>query len=263
MVDNNQYHFGKPVLEYFPWNKYSDDINNMPTSNSTIINSFYNTLNFEDSSYRELSSRWIDGHISVRSDRYAETSYMYISRDTDTYKVSYLGIEETVYSWCDIEKIRLRILLGTKRKAENHIEALDFYNNYYDIIRDCIYLDFGKDINVEMYRGSIMNLNDSSLEKLITKEMVEDYLKKTDTFDRVASVFLSSVKSYLLKRGSISTRQYEAVRKISFEKILKTNNNLYFLIRDNYKRFDRISNYLVGLGLKTQKIDNLHLISKI
>jgi hypothetical protein len=146
-------------------------------------------------------------------------------------QVSYNGFTESVNDWEDIEKIRLRCILGTKEKAEKYLKVIDFYKEYHDLISDMVYTQVGEDSEI-----CIGNINDfiqrdnfEVCRHFISDESVIKFLKE-GKFRR--SDFLDSVYKYYNNKGYLTSKQIEAVIKILYKEIL-SKKKYYILLCKN------------------------------
>ena len=251
----NNYHFGRHVFEYFPWYKYTD-INSMPEIDRKIRQDFV-LLN------SPITNFWTNEYESIYS--YIDTLSM--SEDSRSIIVKnniirYGGFEETVNSWEDIEKIRLRCILGTKEKAEKYLNTLDFYIKNHDIILDMIYSQTGEDIEVSCVSLSdFVNRNDFEVyNQFIEDSDVYSVLKKCKNH----SSFLNSVYSYYEKNKFLSIKQIDAVKKtlhpLLLEKLKKKTPVLLYVKTNLVPNVNRVTNYFDEIGIKYKKFTNFLLV---
>ena len=128
----NNYHFGRHVFDYFPWYKYSQDINTLPSIDDKVKNAFSFGFNKK---FSHIYSFWFDyyGHITNSLGNYLN------GHDKGDIRLEgrtavYSGICETVNDWEDIEKIRLRVTIGKEEDALEYLSIIDFYNKIFQRI---------------------------------------------------------------------------------------------------------------------------------
>ena len=142
----NNYHFGRHVFEYFPWYTYPNDLKYIPILDDTIRSRFqfaFKDYNPVYTWYRELDEYKDEDEYILYS---PQETFIY-SNSTLRYK----GITEDVNDWEDIEKIRLRIILGTKKGADEYFKIIEFYNTHFNDISDMVYTQAGEDIEIPIY----------------------------------------------------------------------------------------------------------------
>jgi hypothetical protein len=249
----NNLHFGRPVFEYFPWNKYSNNLLDSPELDKGMYKTFVYAFDSESDS---ATNPWItEGQIKYITSKGSPMRGTDITLKLVNNIAYYCGISETVYDWEDVEKIRLRILLGTESKAKNYIRVIDSYHKYYDKISDAIYSDTGREIPVKIinFWQYIFKEDDSLCKGIIEPEDVYQILLNNDYKDHK---FLSSVKSYFIKNKMLTERQIEAVKDILYKPICKQiSDNIIIFSAEKIKglNFSRISNYLNEVGLMLKK----------
>jgi hypothetical protein len=261
----NNYHFGRSVFEYFPWYTYdNNDIHSMPKIDRRMITDF--NFAFIDESYKSMVNQWRDigGKFATQIDsKFMDDTSKYISvGGSDKFdSVQYSSFKETINDWEDIEKIRLRLVLGTEKKAKNYLKIIDFYMKYHDDIQDMVYTQSGEDIEV-----SLVNLSD-----FIERDNFEVYDKFIDNEDIISALkknsyngsFLNSVYAYYVKNGFLSVKQLNSVRKTLKIEILKglKNKPLTFLyVKTNLvPNVPRVTAYFDEIKLNYKVFNNFIL----
>jgi hypothetical protein len=165
MDKRNNYHFGRHVFEYFPWYKYGEDINVQPLLNREIHEVFLRAFNSNNNDSCAILAWCKLGGLLFSTVSKKQDMTLSIGNE----KVTYCGISESVDNWEDIEKIRLRLILGTKSKANNYMKVIDAYNSYHNTISDAIYSYLEKDINIPIVGIYDYVLRDN---KEICKELI-------------------------------------------------------------------------------------------
>lgn len=241
-------HFGRHVFEYFPWYSYSDFPSD-PILNENIYKSLRDSLD---------ATIWIrEGNFYFGGDLYDRKK---ISLNGS--KVYYLGIEETVNDWEDVEKIRLRLILGTEEKAHSHMKIIDFYNKYIGLISDMVYSQVGEDIDIPL-----IDLQDFVYRDI--KEVCINNIENDDVYDAMMSgnfkrnKFTSSLKEYYEKKGFLTYRQIESLKEFSYREILKNKNLIFFMVKTNrITNKNRMVEYMNLSGLKCDIYDDYLLIKE-
>ena len=245
MDKQNNYHFGRHVFEYFPWYKYKEDTNIAPELNKEIHEVFLRAFNSNnDNSCAILAWRKLGdllfSTVSKKQD---------ISLSIGDKKVTYFGISESIDDWEDIEKIRLRLILGTKSKAENYMKVIDAYNNYHNTISDAIYSYLEKDINIPIVGiyDYISRDNKEVCKKLIAPEDVYKYISKTNFSGHD---FLISIHKYYKRNKMLTEKQINVVKELLYKKICSdmSNNIVIFDVKSNKINFSRITEYFTQIG---------------
>ena len=121
----NSYHFGRHVFYYFPWYTYNNrDISSLPILNRQVFSAFTSAFPEKD----EIRHVWINDlndqcFYNSIDPKFLSVSNLFIKGN----KASYMQTKETIIDWEDIEKIRLRCILGTKKEALKHLKVIDLY----------------------------------------------------------------------------------------------------------------------------------------
>jgi len=268
MIDTNKlsnYHFGRHVFDYFPWYTYDNkNLDSPPVLNDTMRKDFNFALGDFDSmiyvwntTYDGAFTRASAGNCISLKSSYFDSTMLFVEKGI----ASYLGIKEQVNDWEDIEKIRLRNLLGTREMAESYLKIIDNYIGYHDLISDMVYTQVGEDVEITVV--SLQNLINRDSE--IYKSFIEDEdVYKALKDSRGNSRFLNSVYSYYLKNKTITYRQTEAVKKTlqsEISNIVSSKKLSFFYVKTNrIPNVDRITNYLTEINLKFKKFNNYLLV---
>ena len=256
-VKMNNLHFGRHVFDYFPWYKYSSDINTDPTLNQSVLRVF--DYAFADMHY----GLWRN----TTGENRAGLPYMYrtmviYKKDDVEYLVlegnisSYKGIEEEVYDWEDVEKSHLRYFIGTRKYADQYFEVISLYNKYYDIIKDsvCLAMDVDDTLSEDLHITNMYDFVNRSQDDII-REVVEDQViydminaGKLHGSGSFYSDFIPSVCNYYKKNGFLSVKQIEAIKKIMYKPIGEFigSKPFFFMKTDNmsHKGSEHITSYL-------------------
>jgi hypothetical protein len=198
MSNYGENHFGVPVQEYFPWNKYTSNILEEPK-----INRYY-TLYRQVIEFK-ISSIWRQsdgGFVTGGGGQFTNDSPSFFF---DTYRKR-LNSKYSVESWSDVEKLRLIEVLGIKESVDKYLSELDRINEIIRVIQDiedCSEDDFGHlDNYFRLVRSSEVDIPLSDSEII---SYVQNYEGNID--------FYNSLKSYLNNNKTLTTRQIEAIRK--------------------------------------------------
>jgi len=261
----NNYHFGRHVFDYFPWYTYDNkNISTPPVLNDIMRKDFNFTLDdFEamiyvwNTTYDGVYTRASSGNCISLKSSYGDSTMLFIEKDI----ASYLGIKEQVNDWEDIEKIRLRNLLGTREMAEAYIKIIDNYIGYHDLISDMVYTQVGEDVEISIVSlHNLVNSDSEIYKNFIENEDVYQALKDSHRENR----FLNSVYSYYLRNQKLTYKQIESVKKTLKSKIsnIVSNKKLnFFYVKTNrIPNIDRITNYLTEINLKYKKFNNYILV---
>ena len=237
-------HFGKHVLEYFPWYTYPDSINNKPkldkdkyeiyrnafssrysimsyvwyTSN-TVRREIGNNLYTDDPHLVETGGPWTT---SISSNSLGANSLQHtIFVEPDKNLVTISGTENDVEDWEDIEKLRLMYNLGRRHSAEDYLDILKFIDGVYDILE--YYLIDSKE------SGYNFNFTLSNFEDMIQRDYTLTYSDEIliDFIDKYSgdNRFYSSLKSYYHKTKELTFRQLESIKKTVPKEIMKIQKN--------------------------------------
>lgn len=261
----SNYHFGRHVFDYFPWYTYDNkNIDTPPILNDGMRTDFNFALDDFDAmiyvwntTYDGAFARASSGNCISLKSNYFESSMLFVEKGI----VSYMGIKEQVSDWEDIEKIRLRNLLGTKEMAESYIKIIDNYVGYHDLISDMIYTQAGEDIEITVVSlRDLINRDSQIYKSFIEDEDIYKALKDSHRNNR----FLNSVYSYYLKNQKLTYNQIEAVKKTLQSKIssIVSDKKLsFFYVKTNrIPNVDRITDYLTEINLKYKKFNNYLLV---
>ena len=263
MIDTsklNNYHFGKHVFEYFPWYSYDNlDINKLPT----LDNEFRKKFDF-------AFKRGSIVTIWVPTKPYKGTQYFSaLTNTTDVMIVrngefTVKGMSETVNDWEDIEKNRLRCIVGTKKEAEYHFKVISLFNDFFYQISDMIFTQGGNDKKM-----TIINLNDFKIRgnkevilKFIEDEDVYKFLRDYENIPNIKSnSFLHSVKKQYSQTGSLSIKQINVTKEVMYYNTTCDVDNITVIkIQINgIKNIERVVNYLSEIGLKYQLFNDFIL----
>lgn len=198
MSNYGENHFGVPVQEYFPWNKYTNILEEPKVNRYYVL--YRQVIEFKISSIWRRSD---GGFVTGGGGQY--TAQPSPSFFFDTYK-KILNSKWSVDTWTDVEKLRLMEVLGIKESADKYLFELDRINEIIRVIEDvedCSDGDFGHlDNFFRLVRSSEVNipLSDSDI-----ISYVQNYEGNID--------FYNSLKSYLNNNKTLTTRQIEAIRK--------------------------------------------------
>ena len=261
----NNYHFGRHVFDYFPWYTYDNkNIDSPPLLNNTMWKDFNFGLGDFDSmiyvwnaTYDNTFYRANVGNCIALKSSYFDSTMLFVDKNI----VSYLGIKEQVNDWEDIEKIRLRNLLGTREMAEAYINIIDNYIGYHDLISDMVYTQVGEDIEITVVSLQDLVNRDSEIYKSFIED--EDVYKALKDSYR-SNHFLNSVYSYYLKNQKLSYKQIEAVKKILQSKIASIvygkKLNFFYVKTNRIPNINRVTDYLTEINLKYKKFNNYLLV---
>lgn len=267
----NNYHFGRHVFDYFPWYTYDNkNIDSTPILNDTIRKDFNFALGDFDSmiyvwnntilqyrhQHREREQGANGNCISLKSS-YFDSAMLFIENGI----ASYVGIKEQVNDWEDIEKIRLRNILGTREMAEAYIKIIDNYTKYHDLISDMVYTQIGEDIEISVVSLQDLIARDSEIYKHFIEN--EDIYKALHDY-HLNNNFLNSVYSYYVKYQKLTANQIEAVKKSLQSKIcsiVSAKKLSFFYVKTNrISNVNRITDYLTEINLKYKKFNNYLLV---
>lgn len=256
----NNYHFSRHVFEYFPWYRYSNgDINSDPELVQDIHRDF--KFAFSDK-FSPAPFIWHENLIPINklANLFSEHSRIYKSNNI----VDYKGIRETVCTWEDVEKIRLRCILGVEEDAVEYMKIIDFYNKYKYLIIDAIYLDNGIE-EIEEIEIPLVNISD-----IVNREYEElccEFITENDVYESInlgkykRNRFSDSVSSFYKSRGYLTEKQIEAFKKLSYREILSNKDRVFFSIKTNkIKNIDRMIKYFESIELSCKKSNDLLLI---
>jgi len=261
----NNYHFGRHVFDYFPWYTYDNkNLDSTPVLNDTMRKDFNFALGDFDSmiyvwntTYDGDFTRANPGNCISLKSSYFDSTMLFVEKGI----TSYLGIKEQVNDWEDIEKIRLRNLLGTKEVAESYMKIIDNYIGYHDLISDMVYTQAGEDVEVTVVSLQDLVNRDSEIYKSFIED--EDVYKALKDSHKNSN-FLSSVYSYYLNHEKLTYKQIEAVKKTlqgKISNIISSKKLIFFYVKTNrIPNVDRITNYLTEINLKYKKFNNYLLI---
>lgn len=258
----NNYHFGRHVFEYFPWYTYDNkDITKLPILNGGIFNAFSSAFGDFD----QLRTIWVPEReyswVCVGSGFGSEETLIF--RDK---KISYNKIEEDISDWEDIEKIRLRYVIGTKEKADVYFRVIELYNKYYDDLNDMMYTQTGEDycdVSIVNIRDFIMRdsnrkfcinfIKDKDVYDIFDKDIPSQKLVSSDVSWRMRSSqnFIESIYSYYKKNGHLTEKQMLCIKDVLYKKILKDKNDAFFYLKLNkVKNLKRIEDFIIEIGMK-------------
>lgn len=197
MSNYGENHFGVPVQEYFPWNKYTNILEEPKVNRYYTL--YRQVIEFKISSIWRRSD---GGFVTGGGGQFTNDSPSFFF---DVYR-KILNSKWSVDTWTDVEKLRLIEVLGIKESADKYLSELDRINEIIRVIEDvedCSEDDFGHlDNFFRLVRSSEVNipLSDSDIISYI-----QNYEGNID--------FFNSLKSYLLRNKTLTPRQIEAVRK--------------------------------------------------
>lgn len=261
MDKRSDYHFGEHVFSYFPWYSYGD-INYTPILKENIWDDF--KCAFYDE-FVEMPLVWCERGTNYQ---YAliNSEFGYgmqeIMEVFDNRVVKYKGIEETIYDWIDVEKIRLRCILGTEEKAKRYLSIINFYKDQREIINDVIFTESGSEKEVSIITiQEIINRNEKSVfDSLIDVDDVYKCLDKGDCNNY--NKFINSIHSYYYKNGRLSEKQIEATKKVLYKEILKSKkpSSFFYVKTDKIENIKRVARYLKTMGLKCKLFNNFMLL---
>lgn len=249
----NNYHFGRHVFEYFPWYKYNDNIN----SDVKLVQEVYEDFKFAFSDkFSSAQFIWYEDTVSI-----SKLSRIFSESGSMIYKngsvIEYKGIKETVKTWEDIEKIRLRCILGIEEDAIEYMKIIDFYNKYKYLIIDALYLDSGS----EEIKTPLINISD-----IVNREYEDlccEFITENDVYESInlrkykSNKFTDSVSSFYKNRGYLTERQISAFKKFSYKEILSNKDRFFFSIKMNkIKNIDRMIKYFESIELSCKKTNN-------
>ncbi len=244
MDKRNNYHFGRHVFDYFPWYQYTNDLSSQPILKKEVWEEFKFCFDL----FSPIINLW-SGNI-VRVDK----PYGSILGIWDGI-ARYNDVTEEVFDWEDIEKIRLRILLGTKELADKYLKIIDFYQKYHELIADAIYLELEEDIEIPIVsiQDFVCRGNVEVCMGILSDEDVIEGLKNGNV---QRNRFTDSVRDYLIKYNKLSQKQIDAVKKTSCFQLLTNKNIHVFVIKTNrIKNVNRFIDYLIHIGLKVKSFD--------
>jgi hypothetical protein len=263
---SSNYHFGRHVFEYFPWYSYDEKTDALPKLDNDIWTDFIHSF---DDKLGDMILVW-SKNIIIHPDTFGIcTSF---NRYTETIIVNegiarYKGIEEEVFDWEDIEKIRLRNILGTKEKADRYFKTIEFYNKYHWVVSDAIYTITGIDDKVPLFgiNDFIHRGNTDICMEFIEDEDVYFVLQKYSQSggNMYDTKFLKSTYSQYEKNGCLSNKQISILKGILYGVILSdvlSKKNLVFFRVDNMPSGDGIIKYFNLKGLKVKKFDDYALV---
>ena len=261
MDKRTDYHFGEHVFNYFPWYSYGD-VSVMPTLNESIWDEFKGAF-YED--FKEMPLVWCD----------RDNNYKYALINTglgyglqavleviDVSVARYKDMEETISDWSDIEKIRLRCLLGTEEKAKKYMSIINFYRDQREIINDAIFSETGSEKEVSIISiQQIMNYDKSVWSTLIDVDDVYKCLENGKCSNY--SKYISSIHSYYYNHGHLTEKQIDVTKSILYKEILRNKKpTSFFKVKtDKIPNIKRIRKYFKAMGLRSKLFDNFMLVN--
>lgn len=246
----NNYHFGKHVFEYFPWYTYNNlDISSLPKLNEKIFRSF--SFAFSNS-YNTL---WIDQGGNFNTKVSGEIyDGKYLTKVGNMIVCDYY--KEEINDWEDIEKIRLRWMLGTKELAEEYLRVIDLYNRYFNLLCDTVYIQTEEEPEI-----SIIHFNDffnrDNLEvilSIIEDEDIYDFIRDNKLR---GNDFFNSITKYFNSKGYLTHKQLEAVKKSTYKIIANRIKKSFVYLKTNRmseKTISSIISYIEGTPLLDKKV---------
>lgn len=196
MSNYGENHFGVPVQEYFPWNKYSN------ISEEPKVDRYY--ILYRQVIEFKISSIWRQtggGFVTGGGGQFTNDSPSFFF---DVYR-KILNDKWSVETWTDVEKLRLIEVLGIKESADKYLSELDRINEIIRVIQDvedCSSDDFHLHSFFRLQRTSEIDLPLSDSDII---SYIQNYEGNID--------FFNSLKSYFLRNKTLTPRQIEAVRK--------------------------------------------------
>jgi hypothetical protein len=256
--NSNNYHFGRHVFDYFPWNKYNNEnIYSDPVVNMEIHRDF--KFAFSDE-FSPASFFWYDNSVTISklSNIFNDDSRIYRGPNNI---ITYRGISETAYTWEDIEKIRLRCIFGVEDVANRYMKIIDLYTKNRYLILDALYLDSGE----EEIETPLISLSD-----IVNREQEElcmEFISESDVYESInkrnykRNKFTDSISEFFRTRGYLTEKQVSAFAKTSYKEILSNKDMVFFSIKTNKLRnIDRMIKYFESIELTCKKTNNLLLI---
>lgn len=279
----NNYHFGRQVFEYFPWYNYDNkDIKSLPILNNIMRRDFsfafdnaavYTWVRESGGDLNEVSLHTIAASVQVIPGFYESYFYSIIggpgenSMDDPTLlisgnKATYRKMEETIETWEDIEKIRLRCILGTREKAESYMKIIDLYTKYHDLILDMIYTQSGEEIEI-----SAIGIKDF-MERGNYQEACMSFIEDDDVYKYLNKNYNKMVQSMIyesyIKNGFLTPNQIEEAKKSLHKPLMEQlkEKKLTFLYvkTNNVPNISRVTDYFEEIGLKYKKFNDFILV---
>jgi len=253
----NNYHFGRHVFEYFPWYTYENkNIETLPIFNIEVFSVF----SFAFSECSEARNAWClegDYFYNTMGRGFGSPDSIIIRNKTAKYST----IIESVTDWEDIEKIRLRYILGTKEKSDIYFNIIEMYNKYYNDLNDMMYTQTGED-NCDV---SIINIQDF-ISRDSNKNFCINFIKDKDVYDIFDNAalpakrnnnFMESTYLYYKKNGFLTEKQMPYVKGLLYNNIIKGKNDAFFYIKLNkVKNIKRIKKYIEEIGMSYTESDD-------
>lgn len=246
----NNYHFGRHVFEYFPWNSYNNlDITSLPKINKKIFSVF-------SSAFKGCSNYGIwfgqgDEFTTKISGEIFDGKYLTkIGNEVtiDDYK-------EEVSDWEDIEKIKLRWMLGTKILAEEYLEVIDIYNRYFNLLNDAIYLQTDEESEISVVNlGFLDGNNPECIIGLIEDEDVYSFIRSGNLR---GNEFFNSITKYFNSNGYLTVKQLEAIKRCQYKNIRNFIKKVFLYVKTIHipeKTINTVVSYLEGTPLLDKKL---------
>lgn len=257
----NNYHFGRHVFEYFPWNRYNNnDIRNDPE----VVREIHTDFKFAFSdTFSSAQFVWYEDTVTISKLSHILSESGSLIRKTGNI-IEYKGIRETIQTWEDIEKIRLRCILGVEETAIEYMKIIDFYNKYRYLIIDALYLDNGS----EEIETPLVNISD--VVKREYEDICLELISDNDVYESInlrkykSNKFTDSVCAFYKNRGYLTEKQISAFKKFSYKEILSNKDQVFFSIKTNkIRNIDRMIKYFESIDLTCKKTNELLLIYQI
>ena len=249
-------HFGIPIQNYLPWNKY--DGLEFPTINSELFTHIRDCVPHK---FSNLVTLWFRNNgVYITGLAFMESKQIYYSPGSNISWISLSNdsIKFTPESFLDIEKMRLMYLLGIKEGAQEYLKFIDTLMylsekiEYYQILID----DYKTG-----YKINLTNLNKISDKVDLHSEVKFTEKELTDIINDYtgSNSFLNSLRHHLHKKGVLTYNQLRAAAnkrnfqdlgykipedKICIELEYAPNREVYDELRTMINRF-RLDGYKV------------------
>lgn len=249
----NDKHFGIPVLDYFPWVKYPDNLSR-PSY---------------DLKKRDFYSSFLDKYSFMANVWFIQEGYLVYSTarlgDSEN-GIFFLNIQDKEFidgrkhmdvdDWIDVEKIRLTLTLGQRKNAMEYMDIIEEANEIYAVFEDYEDTDSIEKSDYRIFNNNeIMDhvidyLSDPTEEQILT--YVKNYNGNVE--------FINSLKNYLTTKGQLTWRQIKALKdrptiemygiNPSYKCIFISNNILDIIPR------------LINMGYSSLKVGNGEILYK-
>ena len=202
------YHFGKPIQDYFPWFQYNGL--DKPILNEELFIQVRDCIPYKFSQLVRTWLRSADCYSTGLEFMSGKSIFYNISTNLSWISISNSDIIKfTPESFLDIERMRLMYLLGVKEDAKEYLKFIDDVMKmnekieYYQILIDDI--NTGYKIKLTNIK-EISNRVDLYSEIKFTEKELTDIIRDYEG----SNSFLHSLKKYLNRVGSLTNRQLNA-----------------------------------------------------